>query len=207
MQDQKVNILLLGCWWDLGLNIISLLVQLIWSLPACGQHTVNFYLCGFHYLQIILKDMAQKRFVIWKEYVWSPGKHFFFLFWKIGSHFYGAQMSYPGVLRTSVHLSVFFSMFFSACFCSLMSCFLKFFSSSGCCSSFSSPVWLLLTRTSSQTCEPGSLGRQTCTWVFVCTIWHSSEDGRNHHSLFSCRRVVGSHKIPQDSSEWPGLAR
>lgn len=166
MLDQQVDTLLIGCWWGNWDSTSSTFSN--WSgahLFVASPQLPSPICCGFHYLQIILKDMAQKRFVIWKEYVWSPGKLLFLFSWKLSSQFYGSQARNPWVLRASVNMSVFFSMFFSVCFCSLLSCFPVPLPTNGCCSSsFSSPPgWLLLPRTSNQPHEPGALGRKTCT--------------------------------------------
>lgn len=111
MLDQQVITFWLVVGGVIGTHIINLL-QLIWSPPACVivPQLPSPICCGFHYLQIILKDMAQKRFVIWKEYVWSPGKLCFF-FLKLSSQFYGSQARNPWVLRASVNMSVFFLLY------------------------------------------------------------------------------------------------
>ena len=107
MQDQQVDTLLIGCWWGNWDSTSSTFSN--WSgahLLVVSPQLPSSISCGFHYLQIILKDMAQKRFVIWKEYVWSPGKLLFLFSWKLNSQFYGSQTRNPWVLRTSVNLSV-----------------------------------------------------------------------------------------------------
>ena len=62
--DQLMDILLIGWWW--GNRVIfqesassTFWFQPIWSLPACGQHVINF----IHVVKVLiyakqLKDMA-----------------------------------------------------------------------------------------------------------------------------------------------------
>ena len=118
--------LVVGEIWDststVFLSSWSSVSLLVVSTRLTSSICVGFIICKSFWRIWLRRDLSSGRnmFGVLENV-------FFFLFWKIGSHFYGAQMSYPGVLRTSVHLSVFFSMFFSACFCSPPELLLKIF--------------------------------------------------------------------------------
>ena len=50
-RDQLVDILLIGWWGGKWESSSAFWFQLVWSLPACGQHAVNFSHLVGEYLQ------------------------------------------------------------------------------------------------------------------------------------------------------------
>ena len=98
MQDQQVDNLLIGFWWGNWDSASSTFSN--W----CGVHLLvvspqlpSSICCRFYYLQIILKDMAQKRFVIWKNTFGVLANFCFFFLENSAVNFMG--------LRLGIHVS------------------------------------------------------------------------------------------------------